>query len=230
VIQNEETGRMTVVRPARPAPGRAEEIVEAHEDVEARPFADLADWRIQWGPIVAGLLVALTTMTLLGLLGAAIGLSALDAGTAATPGAPPPDAGRNAALWGGVSALLSFLIGGYVASRTAGLLDRRWGAWHGALAFMLAVPVLLWLAGQGLGAVMGGPSGYAASLNPAYLADQARAAAASVTPTDVARAASAARNGAWGAFVGALLGLGAGALGGYLGVHYTLTHRDLRRY
>jgi hypothetical protein len=222
VIQNDETGRVTVVRPARPGAARPEPVDETREHVEARPFANLADWRIQWGPIVAGLLVALTTMTLLSLLGAAIGLTAFSASAAAAQGAPPPDAGRNAALWGGVSALFSFLLGGFVASRAAGLLDRGWGSWHGALVFMLAVPVLLWLAGQGLGAVMGGLSGYAASLSPGYLADQARATAASVTP--------AARSGAWGAFVGALLGLGAGALGGYLGVHYSLTHRDLRRY
>jgi hypothetical protein len=226
VIQNEETGRMTVVRPTRasveaPPPG-------TDETIAPRPFANLADWRIQWGPIVAGLLSALTAMTLLSLLGAAIGLTAFQAG--AVQGAPAASAARNAAVWSGVSALLSFLLGGYVATRVAGLLDRGWGAWHGALVFMLAIPVLFWLAGQGLGAVVGGLSGYAATFNPGYLADPARAAAPGVEPSDVLRAAAAARNAAWAALVGVALALGAGALGGYLGVHYTLTHRDLRRY
>ncbi|HEY3111929.1 MAG TPA: hypothetical protein VGL23_24460, partial [Chloroflexota bacterium] len=213
MIQNEETGRMTVVRPTRPAAGATQPVEAAHEQVDVRPFANLADWRMHWGPIVAGLLAALTAMTLLGLLGAAIGLTALTAAQGA-----PPDTGRNAAVWGGISTLLSFLLGGYVASRTAGLLDRGWGAWHGVLVFMLAVPVLLWLASQGLGALVGGLSGYAASFNLAYLADQAR-----VNPADAARAAAAARGAAWGTFVGVLLGLGSGAIGGYLGVHHTLT-------
>jgi hypothetical protein len=92
---------------------------------------------------------------------------------------------------------------------------------------MLAVPLLLWLAGQGLGALIGGLSGYAASYGPGSPADPARAG---LNPADIARAASAARNAAWGTFVGTLLGLGAGALGGYLGAHHTLTHRDQRRY
>jgi len=230
VIENEESGRMTVVRPTRPT-GRASAIVdEKPEHADAHPFAHLADWRIHWGPVVAGLLTAITAMTLLSLLGAAIGLTAFSAGAAAVQGAPPADAVRNAAVWGGISALLSFLLGGYVASRVAGLLDRRWGAWHGALVFMLAVPVLFWLAGQGLGGVVGGLSGYAATFNPGYLADPARAAAPGVNPSDILRAAAAARDAAWGAFLGALLGLGSGAIGGYLGVHHTLTHPDLRRY
>jgi hypothetical protein len=99
---------MSVVRPSRVGTGRAEAAGddEPPERAEVRPFADLSDWRIQWTPIVAGLLVALTTITLLALLGAAIGLTAFNAGAAAAQGAPPPGAGRNAALWGGVSALL----------------------------------------------------------------------------------------------------------------------------
>jgi hypothetical protein len=229
VIQNEETGRMTVVRPTRPAAGPAAAPNTMHDALAPQPFADLSDWSLHWGPIVTGLLAAVTAMTLLSLLGAAIGLTAFQAG-AGVQGAPPADAGRNAAVWSGISAALSFLLGGYVASRTAGLRDRRWGSWHGALVFMLAVPLLFWLAGQGLGAVVGGLSGYAATFNPGYLADPARAGAPGVAPSDILRAASAARNAAWFTLVGLVLGLGAGALGGYLGVHHNLTHPDLRRY
>ena len=36
--------------------------------------------RVRWGPIIAGLFVALSALTLLGLLGAAIGLSISDTG------------------------------------------------------------------------------------------------------------------------------------------------------
>jgi MFS family permease len=107
--------------------------------------------RVHWGPIVAGLLTALTTLLLLSLLGLAVGLTTVNAGTAAAQGAPPPDAGRNSAIWAGLAGILAFLLGGYVAARTAALFSRGWGALNGALVFMLAVPLILWLAGQGLG-------------------------------------------------------------------------------
>jgi hypothetical protein len=76
---------------------------------------------------------------------------------------------------------------------------------------MLAVPILFWLAAQGLGALLGGLSAYAATVDPGYLADPARTGAPGVSPSDILSAAAAARNAAWGAFVGALLGLGVGA-------------------
>ena len=60
--------------------------------------------RVRWGPVLAGVFTALTSMVALSLLGAAFGLTAMNAGTAAIQGGPPPDAGRNAAIWGAVSA------------------------------------------------------------------------------------------------------------------------------
>jgi hypothetical protein len=211
--------RVTVVR-ARNTPH-----VERHDYHEhwSPGLARLADWRIHWGPVIAGLLSAITAMTLLSLLGAAVGLTAFDYGDAVRATQGTADAGgaaRSAARGGGVSALLSFLLGGWVASRWAGLIDRGSGAWHGALVFMLAVPVVLWLAGQGLGALLGGLGSFAGEYGRFYTPDQARAAVdANVAAADAARAAEAARRAAWGAFAGGLFGLGAAALGGYLGVH-----------
>jgi hypothetical protein len=195
---------------------------EAHHDAHERahPFAHLADWHVHWGPVFAGLLTAIAAMTLLSLLGAAVGLTAFNAGTAAAQGGPPPDAARNAGIWEGIAAILSFALGGYVASRIAGLIDRNWGAFHGAMVFFMAVPVMLYLAGSGLGSVMGGMGAYLGNFHPVDLANQARNAAPNVNPTDVGRAAAQARDAAWVAFIGALLGLAAAAIGGYMGVHH----------
>ena len=100
----------------------------------------------------------------------------------------------------------------------------RWGALNGALVFMLAVPGALWLAAQGAGAAVGALGEAAAALGvaPARLV---AAGAQTVSPADVARAAEAARGGAWGALLGALLGLVAGALGGTLGTRALLAAR-----
>jgi len=197
---------------------------------ETAPGFVLSRPHLHWGPIWAGLLTALTTLFVLSLLGAAIGLTGLNAATAAAQGGPPGDAGRNSAIWAGVSGILSFLLGGYVAARVAHMLDRNWGALHGALVFMLALPIALWLAGQGLGAVLGTIGNVASGLNigAGQAANAAQAAAqaapsAQSNPTAVGDAAAALRNTMWGALVGSLLGLGASALGGWLGAHHLLS-------
>jgi hypothetical protein len=187
--------------------------------------------RVRFGPIVAGLLTALTALLLLGLLGVAIGLTAVDAGDAAAGGDAGAGAGTFSAVWGALTGLLAFGLGGYVAGRTAAVFDRRWGALNGALVFMLGVPLTLWLAGQGLGFAAGALGSFVGALNvdPAQVqsaaqgaAGQAQGAAAQVRPVDVARVAEGARTAAWGALLGAALALGASALGGWLG-----TRREL---
>jgi hypothetical protein len=209
----------------------ASSAIERVEEVREREVPDgfdLRSDRVHWGPIVAGLLTAFTTLLLLSLLGLAVGLTTVNAGTAAAQGGPPPDAGRNSAIWAAVSGVLAFLLGGYVAGRTAALFNRSWGALNGALVFMLAVPLILWLAGQGLGTVLGSLGNLSGALasNPNATeavqgaAGQAQAAAQGVQPIDVARAAEGARNTAWGALAGSLVALAASAFGGYLGTRH----------
>ena len=204
----------------------------ARAEVEIPEAYNLDRDRVRWGPIAAGFLTALTSLLLLSLLGLAVGLTAVNAGDAAAQGGAPDGAGRNSAIWGAISGIVSFLLGGYVAGRTAAVFDRRWGALNGALVFLLGVPVTLWLAAQGLGFVAGTLGTFASALNadPGQVqgaaqsaADQARQAAGNVQPIDVARTAEAARNSAWGALLGSLLGLGASAVGGFMG-----TRRELQ--
>src|SRR5262245_53988136 len=67
---------------------------------------------VRWGPIVAGLVTALTSLVLLGLLGIGIGLSTLNTGANAAQGTIPTDAGRNSAAWAAISGLVAFFLGG----------------------------------------------------------------------------------------------------------------------
>jgi hypothetical protein len=220
------------VTPA-PADTRAYRTREEVHTREPTPGFVLARPHLHWGPIFGGLLTALTTMFLLSLLGGGIGLTQFNAATAAAQGGVPGDAARNSAIWAGISGILSFLLGGYIAARLAHLLDRPWGAWHGALVFMLALPIALWLAGQGLGALLGTVGNVASGLNvgagQAAGAAQNAAAQAQANPTAVGQTAEALRNTMWGALVGSLLGLGASALGGWLGAHHLLSLGGERR-
>jgi len=218
VIEDEPLTRHaadTVLRPT----GSANEASE--------PGFVLGRTHVHWGAIVAGLLSALTALYLLSLLGGAIGLTSMNAATAAAQGGVPADAGRNTAIWEAIAGILSFLLGGYVVSRAAHLLDEGWGAFHGALVFMLAVPLILWLAGQGLGSVLGSIGNVAGGLHPDVLQTTAQNNA-----TQVGDTAAALRNGLWGSLIGSLLALAASAIGGWLGVRHLFeldrfTHRRL---
>jgi hypothetical protein len=233
----DEIGRTTqsAAGQSRPSEIHYQNVEEVREREDPDAF-ELARDRVRWGPIVAGLLTALTALLLLSLLGLAIGLTTVNAGAAATQGGPPPDTGRNSAIWAAISGVVAFALGGYVAGRTAALFNRGWGALNGALVFMLAVPLTLWLAGQGLGTILGSlgtlSGEFASNPNAAQAAQgaasQAQSAAQNAQAGDIARAAEAARNTAWGTLAGSLVAVAAGTLGGWLGTRHPAAHARAR--
>lgn len=205
---------------------------EIREDFEIPEAYNLDHDRVRWGPIVAGLVTALTTLLLLSLVGLAVGLTAIDAERAARDGGIPLSAGTGTALWGAITALLAFGLGGFVAGRTGAIFDRGWGALNGALVFLVAVPLIIMLAGSGIGGVLGSLGNYASGLNispqqiqqaAGQVQNQAQGQAQQVTPQQIGQAAENARNGAWGVVIGLILGLVASTLGGMFGVRRKLT-------
>jgi hypothetical protein len=202
------------VAPARPDAIDPDYHPERRMAIELPEALNLRRDRVRWGAVWAGLFAALTTMILLGLLGLAIGLTTLNFGTAAGQAGPPRDTGMTAAIWGGLIGIVAFLISGFVAGHSAAVFDRGWGAWNGALVFIVAVPITVWLAGQGLGLVLGTLGDFIGALGPAARVPQG---APNVQPIDVARTAEAARTAAWGTLIALLVGFIASALGGWLG-------------
>ena len=88
--------------------------------------------RVRWGPIWAGLLAAFFALLVLSLVGVAIGATTVNAGAAAQGNANANSgAGAFSAIWAGITAILSFLIGGYIAGRTAAVHERGWAALNG---------------------------------------------------------------------------------------------------
>lgn len=171
--------------------------------------------RVRWGPIVAGVLTALTTLLVMTILGLAIGTTAFE---------PGEDGGRTvgtaAAIWGIFSALLAFFLGGWVAGRNALASASDNGALNGFLVGAATIVVMLWLIGIGLGNLLGFASANVneiASLN-AVESIVAQPDDATETATNTAQAAyDDARNSAWGTLAGLLIALGAATLGGKLG-------------
>src|SRR5436190_4905002 len=208
------SGTRVEERPVSVRPERREYETELH-----LPEAyNLARDRVRWGPIWSGFFTAVTTMILLGLLGLAVGLTTVNAGTAAAAGGPPAQTGAAAGIWGGISAIIAFFLGGMVAAWTAAVFDRKWGMWNGLMVFLFALPIMLWLATQGLSAVLGTVANYGLGFNPGAVQNAAgQAQGAASNPANVAQTAAQLRNGAWGALIGALLGLIAAGLGGIVG-------------
>ncbi len=195
--------------------------------------------RVRWGPIIAGLFAALSTLAVMSVLGLALGASAFD------PGDRAINFGIGAGIWGAVSALLAFLVGGFTAARTAAVGGRNNGLLNGTMVWVVAIPLLLYALTSGIGLLVGTAGRAAATAAqvaaPAagQLADNAgaqasaaaaaggaaqaaegvasAAAVAATDPANQAAAADAVRNGAWGALGTLLLSLGAAAGGGAVG-------------
>ncbi|MFL5310906.1 MAG: hypothetical protein ACJ79H_10680 [Myxococcales bacterium] len=170
--------------------------------------------RISWSAIVAGTALGWAVFSLIGLLGAAIGLAKFD------PYAADPSNGLGAGsgIFGVVALLVSSFVGAYLAIRIAG--DRRRGEalLHGALcwAFSLLIGAMLALgaartAAQSAATVASGPRAQARAERESNArrntgptqADRDRAADASET---AAKTTGAAAGGAILGLVGSLLG------------------------
>lgn len=110
--------------------------------------------RIRWGSIAAGLFTSLTILITLTILGIAIGLATYD------PGQPNAsfglgNVGGGAAIWGAISVLISFFIGGAVASSSAAVPGRNSGVLNGMMVWIVALPLFLLILGNTLSALLG---------------------------------------------------------------------------
>ncbi len=188
--------------------------------------------RVQWGPIIAGLVSAIATFLLMTVLGIALGASVLD------PANTSGDIGTWAAVWSAISAILSFLIGGWVAAKTAAVDGPFAGLMNGLMAGAAGLILILWLTSSGLGNLFGTLS---SNIGDIANLGQDVAQQEGITATDVQDEVSTQvddvqaqaeevvgdldsestfdniRNSAFGTFLGLLLPLIAAALGGYLG-------------
>ena len=71
--------------------------------------------QVQWGPIIAGLVIAVSTQLVLSAFGEAIGLTSI--GNSGAPRSEAPRVGTNIGIWAIISLLLSLFLGGWVTGR-----------------------------------------------------------------------------------------------------------------
>lgn len=166
-----------------------------------RPVSDRDAWPVSWSAVWVGTLTALAVALLFGLAGTALGAFQ------ATDGIAAGDTfGWLMLLFSVFGAFLAFVAGGWVAAQIAGFRHAEPAALHGALTWLVALPLLLALAGLGAGALFGTWFGGLAG-TPSW--------AATGGVTDPA-SAEAARNTALGALTALILGLAGSVLGGWM--------------
>ena len=133
--------------------------------------------RVQWGPIIAGVIAAIVVFLLLTILGIALGASVLD------PANTAGQIGTWAAVWGAVTAIVAFFLGGWIAARTAAVDGTFAGVMNGVTVGAAGLLLIIWLTASGLGNLFGTiGSTVGTVLNVAATAVPAATDAANVNP------------------------------------------------
>jgi hypothetical protein len=170
-----------------------------------------AHWRdrVRWGPIWAGLIAAIGTFLLLSTIAVAIGAQAVEGGGVATD-----EAGIAGGIVSAVLAVIAFLIGGFIAGRSAMVMNRGYGAINGFLVWALGVILILALAAFGLGSLFGASGDLFAQYRSLGSPQPG-----GVDPQAVAEGI---RNSSLGALIAMLLPAAAATIGGWLGARETV--------
>lgn len=192
----DQSGRVAGV----PAAPTTTEVIEYHD-------------RVRWGPVLAGLVVALGTQLVLSSLGAAFGLNAI-----ANSGAPRSDAGdvgSAVGLWSIISLFASVFVGGWVTARTSGPITRNGSLFNGAILWATTLSLGAYLLASGVSGALG-----VLGSNPQLTGQAQNNVPAGVQAPTAEQTRNVAGNAAKGSLsfaVGSLLGLAAALSGAYVG-------------
>jgi hypothetical protein len=190
-------------------------------------------WPIHWSGIWVGALAAFAAALLIGFVAIGVGAHVLG------PEHRVVDLKKitiTAAAFGIFGAFLSFVIGGWASAKVSGILRSEPAMLHGAIAWLVAVPLFLAAAGLGAGGYTGGwYAGLTATPQAAAPFDKPATLPAAATADERARNAAAwseyeqnlsrwreetpkaVRNAAICAATSLLLGLIGSVVGGWMG-------------
>ncbi|WOD40252.1 hypothetical protein [Nodosilinea sp. E11] len=183
------------------------------------PVAEYHDL-VRWGPIFAGLVVAIATQLVLTGLGAAVGLTTL-----ANTGTPQSDAsgvGAAVGIWSIISLLIALFLGGWVTARACGPMNSKTALLNGAILWATTLAVSAWLltsgvtgafgiAAQGADAVINQFPNQLPGTNPGAVQDP------NITAQQAQDIAGNAATVGWSFALGSLLGLVAAMAGAAVG-------------
>ncbi|RCJ23384.1 hypothetical protein A6S26_02210 [Nostoc sp. ATCC 43529] len=175
---------------------------------------------VRWGPIIAGLLVALATQLILSAI-----IGAVAAGTVEGSGAPrsiAPNAAGSAGLWSTIALLISLFTGGWVTARACGPMNRNTALLNGAILWATTLAVSSWLLANGVTGAFGVAASNAGEvINQVGTPNLPRT---NVTAQEARQIAGNVRSGLWWFVFGSLLGLVAAMIGSVSGARSPRTN------
>ncbi|HYB70904.1 MAG TPA: hypothetical protein VEH80_09545 [Candidatus Bathyarchaeia archaeon] len=107
-------------------------------------------WPVSWSAVWVGTLSAVALALIFGLIGIAVGAHRVGA-----PLGSWHQVSFLGLLFSVFGAFLSFVLGGWVAAKVAGLRRSEAAMLHGAIAWLVTVPILMVLAAFGASAYLG---------------------------------------------------------------------------
>jgi ABC-type transport system involved in multi-copper enzyme maturation permease subunit len=181
--------------------------------VETLAISDDRD-RIRWGPIIAGIFVAIATQLILSALGAAIGL------TIGAGGSDPNAVGIGVGIWAIISLLIALFIGSWVTTSGCSPMNKKTAMLHGVIFWATTLAISGWLLASGVSGAFGiAASNAGEALNQAQQPGGVRIPnqLPNVTPQQLQQAAGNSAKAAWSFIIGSLLGLAASLIGATVG-------------
>jgi hypothetical protein len=116
------------------------------------PIAEYRD-RVRWGPIFAGLVIALCLQLILSALGTAIGATGI--ANSAAPRTNADNVGAAVGIWSIVSLFISLFLGGLVTSRASGSLNKNTALLNGAVLWAATLTIGAFLVTSGVSGTFG---------------------------------------------------------------------------
>lgn len=189
--------------------------------------------RVRWGPVLAGIVTAFAVLLFLTVIGIAIGITALNSNDTS-----PQNWGTAAGIWGGLTLLVAFFIGGWVAGRSSAPTLEVSGLLNGFVTGAATLLLLVWLTTTAVTGALGffattvadiagaaAPAAIQATNGSPPTVNETTNAVTAVVPDQADQAARQAAQaaqqnagpGAWGTAIAIVLAVMAAMLGGKTG-------------
>ena len=183
------------------------------EPTIVNPVVDYHD-QVRWGPILAGIAIALGTQLILSALAMAIGLSA------GATGADAGSVGFGVVIWSIISLLISLFLGGWVMAQSCGPMTKKTAVLNAAILWGATLALSSWLLASGISGAVG-----AAAANAGEIANQVQQQggvnipnqAPNVDPNQVRDLAGNTAKATWSFLLGSLLSLAGAMIGAAVG-------------
>ncbi|WP_396136541.1 hypothetical protein [Chamaesiphon sp. VAR_48_metabat_403] len=182
--------------------------------------------QVRWGPILAGLVITLSTQLVLSALGVAIGSSSI--GGSGAPRSEATGVGVSVGIWSIISLLIALFAGGWTTAHTSGRMNRNTALLNGAILWASTLALSAWLLTSGVSGAFGIAASNAGSVVDRVQQNIPANQQTPVTPPTISaqQTRDIAGNTAkvsWSFVMGSLLGLLAALIGSVVGFRHPRT-------